>query len=360
MATFDITELEKRVEQKLIRKQKHPSADLYVYNYTAKAQYEMAWDDYTLQARGLILDGDGAIIARPFKKFFNFAEYSTDKLLQVIMNGYLNPLPFDLPFAALEKMDGSLGILYNLHGRPQLATRGSFTSEQAIEGTAILQEYLIANPKLEFLADKTYLFELIYPSNRIVVDYGTQRDIVLLGVQDTATGLPCEIDANHFPFPVVTQYATTTIDEVLKVQRDNAEGFVLLFADGTRCKVKHDEYIRLHKLLTGVSSKTVWELLSTNQPLESIIENTPDEFYEFVSRTAIDLRSAYTAIEHYTQNKLTAMPKFTERRLMAEYVVQTDYPAVLWKMIDGKAYDQIIWKLIKPKYEKPFKQDIDE
>jgi hypothetical protein len=28
-------------------------------------------------------------------------------------------------------------------------------------------------------------------------------------------------------------------------------------------------------------------------------------------------------------------------------------------MWDKKPYDHIIWKLLKPKYEKPFKKDID-
>lgn len=37
-----------------------------MYNYTAKAQYDKLWNEVTLQCRGLILDGDGNVVARPF------------------------------------------------------------------------------------------------------------------------------------------------------------------------------------------------------------------------------------------------------------------------------------------------------
>jgi RNA ligase len=31
-----------------------PDADFFIYNYTAKAQYDKIWNEITLQARGLI------------------------------------------------------------------------------------------------------------------------------------------------------------------------------------------------------------------------------------------------------------------------------------------------------------------
>ena len=35
---------------------------------------------------------------------------------------------------------------------------------------------------------KTYLFEIIYPENRIVVDYGDYKGLVLIDVIDNETG----------------------------------------------------------------------------------------------------------------------------------------------------------------------------
>ena len=39
----------------------------------------------------------------------------------------------------------------------------------------------------------TYLFEIIYPSNRIVVDYGSSRRLVLLAAVHTQTGIELAI-----------------------------------------------------------------------------------------------------------------------------------------------------------------------
>ena len=51
----------------------HPTLPLRIYNYTHLAQYDgKAWGDGTIDyCRGLIVDNEDEIIARPFKKFHN-------------------------------------------------------------------------------------------------------------------------------------------------------------------------------------------------------------------------------------------------------------------------------------------------
>src|SRR4028119_412849 len=103
--------------------QRHPTAPLFIYNYTPKAQYERVWNEVTLQCRGLILDEGGKVVARPFRKFFNLEE--------------VDSLPAE-PFEVYEKLDGSLGILYWTGEQAFIATRGSFTSEQSRKANQIL------------------------------------------------------------------------------------------------------------------------------------------------------------------------------------------------------------------------------
>ena len=92
-----------------------------------------------------------------------------------------------LPFEVFEKLDGSLGILYWLNNLPYIATRGSFESEQARHATEILHgRYQHTFSSMD--TNKTYLFEIIYPENRIVVDYGEMDDLILLTVIDNQTG----------------------------------------------------------------------------------------------------------------------------------------------------------------------------
>ena len=64
-----------------------------------------------------------------------------------------------------------------------LATRGSFTSPQAIKGRELLEKY----DYNRLAKDYTYLFEIIYPENRIVCNYDFE-DLILLGMIHTKTG----------------------------------------------------------------------------------------------------------------------------------------------------------------------------
>lgn len=116
--------LEQLVTQRLITKRSHPNGQLFIYNYTAKAQYENIWTPETLQARGLIFNSYGNLIACPFPKFFNLGEHK-------------NTLPLE-PFEIYEKLDGSLGILYFFEDMPYIATRGSFDSVQASKANEML------------------------------------------------------------------------------------------------------------------------------------------------------------------------------------------------------------------------------
>lgn len=133
----------KYYNQGLLYKQVHPTLPLTIWNYTEEVQYGNKWDEMTLSARGLVTDEFGTIVARPFKKFFNMEE------------GKHTPTS---DFEVFEKVDGSLGIVFNYKDEWLIATRGSFTSDQAIKGKEMLDRY----PTEKLDKNKTYLFEIIY------------------------------------------------------------------------------------------------------------------------------------------------------------------------------------------------------
>lgn len=105
--------LQQHLTSRLITARKHPTADFWIYNYSPVVQYEKRWDAVMMQCRGLILDAQYNIVARPFAKFFNIEEMPA------------NAIP-DEPFEVYEKLDGSLGTLYWLDNAPFIATRSSF------------------------------------------------------------------------------------------------------------------------------------------------------------------------------------------------------------------------------------------
>lgn len=118
------------------------------------------------------MDGSGNVVARPFQKFFNYEELQP------------SDIPTDLPFEIFEKMDGSLGILYWIGDEPFIATRGSFSSDQAIHASSLVNKRFreLGISKRDLIPNATYLFEIIYPENRIVVDYGSDDTLFLLAI----------------------------------------------------------------------------------------------------------------------------------------------------------------------------------
>ena len=72
--------LQEMINEKLVSVQKHPQADLFIYNYTPKVQYDKLWNEITLNTRGLILDSQMNIVAKPFGKFFNLEEHQANEI----------------------------------------------------------------------------------------------------------------------------------------------------------------------------------------------------------------------------------------------------------------------------------------
>jgi RNA ligase len=330
--------LQEMINEKLVSVQKHPETDLFIYNYSPKVQYEKLWNEVTLKTRGLILDAQMNFVARPFGKFFNLEEHQPNEIPQ-------------LPFDVYEKMDGSLGILYWLNDKPFIATRGSFTSDQSQHATEILyNRYQHTFDKLDKKA--TYLFEIIYPQNRIVVDYGAMDDLVLLTVIDNETG---DERIEDIGFPIVKKFdGINDLLELKALEENNKEGFVIRFKNGFRVKMKFAEYVRLHRIITGVSNVVIWEYLAEGKSFEELLEKVPDEFYNWVKKTQSEL---ITQFDKILAESKAVFKELETRKETALYFQAQKHPSILFSMLDKKTPDKIIWKMIRPKYSKPFKTD---
>lgn len=322
-------------EKKLLVKQKHHNLPLFIWNYTPKVQYENLWDEVTLKCRALITDDNGYIVAKSFNKFFNIEELS------------------DIPnesFDVYEKLDGSLIVLFFYKEQWIVASKGSFTSEHAIEAHQIISNWDLS--KLD--KTKTYIGELITPWNRIVCDYGESRKVVLLAKFDI-NGNEYSIDEYSNNFEIVKRYDGISDYKNLKnLIRNDQEGFVVKFKSGFRMKIKGKEYLRLHKIVTGVSSTLVWENLKENKSFDEILDRVPDEFYNWVETTRKDLLYQYNSILDWVKN---TYKELGSRKETAEYFLKQKYPSILFALLDKKDPSDMIWKLIKPTYSNPFKKD---
>jgi RNA ligase len=339
---FSLELLKQYVGKGWVVKQDHPTLPLSIYNYSRGVQYEKLWDPITLNCRGLVLDVDGNIVAKAFPKFFNYEELTEASIPKQT-------------FEVFEKMDGSLGIIFHYEGEWHIATRGSFTSEQAIKGKELLDKL----NKTALIPGYTYLAEIIYPENRIVVDYGDEEKLVVLGAYNNETGKEVEVDemANE-GWEVVMKYKIWGEDwETLKkeISKDN-EGYVIRFSGGMRMKIKGDEYVRLHRILTNFSTKDIWELLKNGEPLEPFLDRVPDEFDAWVKEVVRDLQTQFDTIKTGIEAEFKEL---IDKKEFADKIADNPNRSLLFKRLDSYSpqFDEMIWKLLKPKYEKPFKKD---
>jgi RNA ligase len=337
---LDPVELANAVDNGLVRLQRHPSRPFVIYNYTEACQYSGAWSPVTLACRGLIVDADGRIAARPMSKFFNHSE------------SHAPVLEPTAKVTVTEKMDGSLGVIYHDGAGYAVATRGSFASDQALHATEVLRSRYgtFAAP-----AGLTVLVEIIYPGNRIVVDYRGLDDLVLLGAVEIATGRVLGPEAvPEWPGPVVESFTYSTFAEALAAPpRDGREGMVVRAdATGELVKIKYAEYVRLHRLVTGLTPRSVWEILATGGDLDALTEPLPDEFHVWVNGIAtglmaeVDERAA--AVEDAYAKIVAGLPAGWGRKEFAAEALRSVYRGELFLRLDDKDYRPGLWQRVRP------------
>jgi RNA ligase len=336
----------------------HPTSSLLIWNYTQKAQFERLWTREILMSRGLITRPGGRVVARPFVKFFNFEEHH-------------GPLP-DGPYEVWEKVDGSLGILYrDDQGEPWIATRGSFASDQALRASEMIREPRYA-ARLDGLAhDFTHLFEIVYPENRVVVDYGREERLVYLGSVHTDQGWDVPPDASVWP-DVPEFFATlASTDNPLDLkllEAPNKEGFVLRYTGpGLRLKVKFDDYVRLHRAITELTARTVWDIIRHQGEGEvwRFMDNTPDEYYSWAQGIVAGLTAAVeeklAAAEGSLGDGLAAVGRGNRGELARWMKANSAEFDLAMGMLDGKDYRTVgatprdrLWARVRPKATRPF------
>jgi len=237
--------------------------DLSLFCYTRAAVYDQDWTPITIVARGLILDrGARRIAATPFPKFFNLGEDGREA-------------PSD-DFEAYEKLDGSLILAFCHHDSWRTATKGDLHSDQAKAAKSLL-------PFDKMTPGTTYLSEFIGPSNKIVVRYPTD-ECRLLGAY-TADGRELErheleaLDLNGMPLAKIVRCGSLAalVAQTARLPVGE-EGYVLRFSDGSRLKLKGNEYRRVHALISRLSPLTVWEAMSAGDAA-AMRRELPEEFW---------------------------------------------------------------------------------
>lgn len=288
--------------------------DCLLFNYNQKAQFSDRWNAFETMSRGLLLcRRTGRVVGRSFDKFFNYGQ------------GGRYPSRNAYPVYVFEKMDGSMGASYYDHAdsKMKIYTRGSLESEQAKWATEYLDTHY-PQVREELPSHHTLIFEIIAPSiDPHIVNYDYEG-LVLLAVRrcDYGSFLPYFPNqgfehahwldsqfgiAQHFGFRLPKLYNLSDFAEAHKIHEmtgnpdyQTEEGWVILYSDGSRWKVKTDTYRHLHATMYSLSPKMIAQFLreGTYDDMVALIPDEAPHIFDRVNTIANELRGYYDAIHN--------------------------------------------------------------
>ncbi|MFO0825318.1 MAG: T4 RnlA family RNA ligase [Gemmataceae bacterium] len=227
-----------------IRVAKHPTDPLVILNYDQIDSPKT--HPVVRECRGITLErGTWNVVAKAFDRFFEWGEVANEAHL------------FDWSdFTCQSKEDGSLVLVYHYQGQWRVNTRGSFGGDPVARGVSVTWHELVW-PRIqhaELDPNRTYVFELTSPHNRIVRHYDDVAAHLLAVFEGSVELSPSEVDAfaDRWSVKRPARYQFSSVDEIREWLHDQSredssfEGVVVRDRNGMRWKVKTRTYESLH------------------------------------------------------------------------------------------------------------------
>ena len=290
--------------------------DLELFNYTRNCSFEKNWNVFTLISRGLILcPSQKKVVCQPLIKFFNYGETLY--------------LPENESFRSTTKMDGSCIFLWFWNNKWNCSTRGSFSSEQAIWA----ENWFHTNCAIsELVPGRTYIFEVIYAENRIVITYDFEGLVLITGYDENGNEFLYD-DAAWYASRMGTRVVQTnsfnSIEEMLDKSKElpsSEEGWVVRFDNGYRIKIKGDEYCRIHRVISNCTPLSVWDMMRNCQDLAPIIAKLPEEFRKDIR----SIRKIMQDKEHELLQSISFLVDLTKNMTDKDLGLAIPYIAKVW------------------------------
>jgi len=248
-------------------------------------------DGFFRECRSIVIDlSQEKIVLAPFRKFHNLNEVpenAVDIVTEEIKNAKLVEIT--------NKLDGSMQSVSWYNGAIFMAGSQALSREKSwrlADGYSRLTDSMITASMMN--RHWTFIYEYIALKDSHVVKYTKEQEgLYLIGIRDNLTGRQfsykevAEI-AHFYNIPMTEIYDKTFADvlaEVKVIKSDQQEGFVLNI-DGHMIKVKGDDYVHIHRVLSQISS--------INLVIRAIAENQIDDVY---SKVPTAYKSRITSVE---------------------------------------------------------------
>lgn len=260
-----------------------------IFNYNVNCDF---WDPIVQEARGIIINTETLDVACwPFRKFGNYNESYADEI--------------DWESAVvLEKIDGSIIKLWYdpCKEKWQFSTNAMIRAENARIESLIVTSFsdviktAVNYPDIklgELDKNNTYIFELVSPKTRVVIDYG-EAMLYHIGTRSNITGIESNTDIGIIKpktYPLSSLPLCIAAAAKLNEASDDVvfEGFVVVDKRWNRVKVKSADYLTMNRLRqVGLLGKKecIRLLLSESPDIEIMTEANPAlvplfKYYEY-------------------------------------------------------------------------------
>lgn len=319
--TLLVDALNERIEQGLIRKSISDDG-LTVYSYSEQCTFSRAWDNVTMEARGLILNDVGTIVSWPLRKFFNSGEPCCPEP------------PRGEGFEVFEKVDGSFLQIFNYQGQWRMATRGSFRNEYI----TFAEKYLPMAEK--FPPNWTVLCEVCLPAELDPMPRCVQHEpgLYLLGARDKYSGHDMLYDRclEYWGGKTVKRYGAVAIEELLEQAKtlEGAEGWVVRWDSGQRMKVKSGWFMKLFRAISALNENHIKELIM-DRGFENVVVEFPEELQVEAENILNTIKDRFDTKMTSIMNNFKAM-RHPDRKTFALRIKDNPDRAFLFNLYDLK------------------------
>ena len=292
------------------------------------------------ECRGITFCSEtGAVISRKFHKFFNVGQKEETRAHRV---------DFSKPHVIMEKLDGSMITPLWRNNKIIWCSKMGETFL-----TPIVNQFVQKRPEYEQIAQTfidnniTPMFEFCSRQQRIVIDYPEDR-LVLLAARynDSGEYLPyselCQV-AHHHGVDVV-RALPGSVGNILTFLEETRglsgqEGWVIAFDDGTRLKVKAEEYIIAHRAKDSLAHEKNVLYLVASDTIDDVLPVLPEADQERVRRYATDVSQAMISVAEEVRLTVEAYADTDQRTFALEVAPRFSgqIQSLLFKVRAGKA-----------------------
>lgn len=309
-------------------------------------KYNQLESDFSLdivkEARGIILrEKDLKVVCFPFTKFFNVGEEYASKI--------------DWNSARVqEKIDGNLIKIWydkNANGLNiwHISTNGMIDAFKCDTGNDLCpyktfgELFMSVFPPTLFNhlnRNYTYMFELVSPWTKIIVNYPWTQ-IYHLGTRDNTTFQELNVDIG---ITKPQEYPLKTESEVKNAASElpyNEEGYVVVDKDWNRIKIKSPEYVNAHRLINNkvIDRKKILDLIRKNDYFE-FLSYFP-EYKKVFSKMETRYRQYRKRLYSVDRSVRKIKEKSKDRKDFARRILKSwaDYYVMAFMIYDNKITD---------------------